>query len=256
MSTISGTRRLQLDEAALLLLDARRTGQLLANLPEALRPTSLDEAYVVQDRMADAYGPIGGWKVGGPPTDVPFYAPMPREWMAPSPAVFRGQRFRGIEAEIAFQLSRDLPPRSIPYTRDEILNSIAVCAPAIELLEIAYLNLDAVPRPVAFADMQMHGGFIHGSPFANWRTFDFAEESVQVTIDGAVVIERKASNPAGTDLIRLLIYLANECTQRTGGLNRGEWITTGSWIGFVPAGPLSSVTARFAHAGSVSMSFA
>jgi len=254
--TISGERRLQLDQAADILLNARRTAQLIPNLPEALRPTSLDEAYVVQDRMAEAYGPIGGWKIGGPPTDVPFYAPMPKEWMAPSGATFRGQRFRGIEAEIAFQLGSDLPPRDNPYSRDEVIAAVAVCAPAIELLEIAYTDLKPLDRSVAFADMQMHGGFIYGSPFADWRALDFANESVAVTIDGVVVIERKASNPAGTDLIRLLIYLANECAQRTGGLNRGDWITTGSWIGFVPAGPNSSVTATFAHAGSVSLKFA
>ena len=50
---------------------------------------------------------------------------------------------RGVEAEIAFLIGKDLPPRPSPYTRDELVGSIASCHPAIELLESALRDPDA-----------------------------------------------------------------------------------------------------------------
>jgi 2-keto-4-pentenoate hydratase len=102
----------------------------------------------------------------------------------------------------------------------------------------------------------MHGGFVHGPAVENWQQIDFAKESVSLAVDGEVRAERTASNPAGTDLLRLLVYLANEGSARTGGLKRGDWITTGSWTGATFASAGSQVNVRFSTAGNVSLRFA
>ena len=62
---ISDSRTSELHSAAGLLLEARCTGSPLADLPEPLQPTSLEEAYFVQDAMARALEPEGvrSWKV-------------------------------------------------------------------------------------------------------------------------------------------------------------------------------------------------
>jgi 2-keto-4-pentenoate hydratase len=253
---MTAERRAQLEEAANICLDARRTGSLIDNLPAPLRPASLEESYVMQDSMMQAYEPIGGWKIGGPPTDDPFFAPMPSAWIAASGSTFKGHRFRGIEAEIAFQIGSDLPPRATPYTRDEVIAAVAGCHPAIEILEVAFTDVTRVERFVSFGDMQMHGGFVFGVSVPNWQKLDFAQESVVVAVDGTVRIERTASNPAGTDLVRLLVYLANQGATRTGGLKKGDWITSGSWIGNIPAGTGTNVDVNFKHSGRVTMQFA
>jgi 2-keto-4-pentenoate hydratase len=122
--TITGVRTSQLLEATNLLLDARRTATPIADLPEELRPTDQAEAYWVQDRMAEAYEEVGGWKVGAAsPEATPAFAPMPKAWIAPSGAELtslpggRAWRYRGLEAEVAFLIGEDLPPRQTPYTR-------------------------------------------------------------------------------------------------------------------------------------------
>src|SRR5258707_11846300 len=100
---MTGEREKELMQAAGMLLDARRTNAPIDDLPEKLRPVSLEEAYFVQGRLALAYGEIGGWKVGAPTAEAtPMFAPMPRAWIASNDAVLRGNRFRGLEAEIAF----------------------------------------------------------------------------------------------------------------------------------------------------------
>ena len=47
---------------------------------------------------------------------------------------------RGIEAEVAFRLGRDLPPRAAPYTRAEVMAALATAHPAIEVLEFAPIS--------------------------------------------------------------------------------------------------------------------
>jgi 2-keto-4-pentenoate hydratase len=245
-------------DAANMLLDARRTHAPIADLPPELQPTSLEEAAFIHEVMATAYGEIGGWKIGaGTPDAVPFFAPMPRAWMASSGAVLSGPtyRYRVLEAEISFLMGEDLPPRATPYTREEVVAAIASCHPAIEELESGLIDPKAANNLSALADLQMHGGFIHGPACAEWKSIDFARETVTLSIDSTVRVERTGSNTSG-DLLRLLPYLANEGAARTGGLQAGQWITTGSWTGNTPALPGSHAEASFAHAGRVSLRFA
>jgi 2-keto-4-pentenoate hydratase len=255
---MTGFREKELMDAANLLLDARRTHTPIADLPTGLQPTSLEEAAYIHAVMATAYGEIGGWKIGaGTPDAIPFFAPMPRAWMATSGAVLSGPtyRYRVLEAEISFLVGEDLPPRAIPYTREEVIAAIASCHPAIEELESGLIDPKAANSLSALADLQMHGGFIHGPACADWKSIDFSKETVTLSIDGAVRVERTGSNTSG-DLLRLLPYLANEGAARTGGLLAGQWITTGSWTGNTPALSGSHAEANFAHAGRVSLRFA
>lgn len=257
---ISGSREKELLEAADLLLDARRTHIPIPDLPLALQPTSLEEVARIHTAMATAYEDIGGWKIGaGAPDAVPFFAPMPRAWMAHSGAVLSGPRYRYrvLECEIAFLVGEDLPPRATPYAREEVIAAMASCHPAVEELESGLIDpkAPAVNPLSALADLQMHGAFIYGAACPDWQNIDFSKESVTLSIDGAVRVERTGSNTSG-DLLRLLPYLANEGAARTGGLKAGQWITTGSWTGNTPAIAGASVDAHFAHAGSVTLRFA
>jgi 2-keto-4-pentenoate hydratase len=255
---MTGSREQQLMEAANLLLDARRTHTPIADLPSELQPTSLEEVVRVHQEMILAYGEIGGWKIGaGTPDATPFFAPMPRAWMAASGAILTGPsfRYRVLEAEIAFLLGADLPRRATPYTHEEIVAAIASCHPIIEELESGLTDPKAASNLSALADLQMHGGFIYGAAYADWKNIDFAKETVTLAIDGAVRVERTGSNTSG-DLMRLLPYLANEGAARTGGLKAGQWITTGSWTGNTPALPGSQAEASFTHAGRVTLRFA
>jgi 2-keto-4-pentenoate hydratase len=258
---ISEARISQLYSAVALLLEARSTASPLADLPESLQPTSLEEAYFMQDAMAHALEPDGvrAWKVGAPAPDAtPLFGPMISSWIADSGSTFTEPRYRlrGLEAEISFLIGKDLPPRETPYMREEVVAAIASCHPAIEELEAGVTAPSKVARFTMFGDLQMHGGFVHGPSVPDWQKIDFAKESVSLAVDGQVLVERTASNTAGTDLLRLVIYLANEGSARTGGLKRGDWITTGSWTGNTFANAGSKVEVRFSTAGGVTLRFA
>ncbi len=249
----------RLRQAAELLLQARRTVVPIEDLPEPLKPRSLDEAYFLQDTIALALGKIGGWKVGVPTADAaPLFGPMPlMGGFANSGDVLSEtfRRMRGLEAEIAFCFGQDLPPRKEPYTRAEVVAAIGSCHPAIEILETGFADPDKVDRFSMIGDLLMNGGFAHGAAVPGWQEFDFGTEGVEIAVDGAVRVQARGSNGAGSDIVRLLVWLANEGQYRTGGLYAGDWVTTGSWTGKTLAEPGSHCHVHFEHFGRVEINF-
>ncbi len=245
-------------DAANLILDARRTVTPIPDLPDDLRPTTEAEAFAIQDELIVAYGEIGGWKVGRPSPDAtPVCAPMPRAWMAADAAMLAAPhfRFRGLEAELAFLIGEDLPPRATPYTLDEVKAAVASAHPAIEILESAFLDPADASRLSTLADLSLHGGFVYGAPCPNWREIDFGSETVTLAVDGSIRAEHTASSEGGEHLYRLLYWLANAGTARTGGLRAGQFVTTGSWTGVTRTSSNSTVDVRFTTLGQVSLTF-
>lgn len=253
-------------QAAQILAEARRTLTPIANLPEPLRPQSMDAACRLQYLVARHFGPVGGYKIGAPsPEATPVFGPMPLQAGAeqfpeanskePLPVASPLSRVRGVEAEIAFVLGRDLPVRTTPYTREEVIAAIASAHPGIELLESAFLDLSEVDRLTQIADMQTHGGYVLGPALPNWQSVDFTRERVRVVVDGEERFTGIASNTAGTDLIRLVIYLANEGAAFTQGLRAGQVVTTGSWSGKTLASKGSIAEIAFTHFGGLKIRF-
>ena len=241
-------------DAARLLLSVRRDPtQRLHSLPEAMRPRTEAQAYLIQRAVMDDLGGIGGWKVGAPGPDGPVTcAPLPAAAIQDSPATITGSD-RLVEAEIALRLAHDLPPRDQPYTRADILAAIASAHPAIEVLQSRYLDVAAVDPLSALADSLSHFGLVVGPAIPDWQSLDLAAETVRVTADGTV-IKTGAGNPAG-DMIRMLLWLANEGAHWAGGLRAGQVVTTGSWTGKDPVPPGGEARIRFDHAGEAAVRF-
>ena len=178
------SRNTQLLSAAQLLVEARRTAHPIADLPAELQIASLEEAYFVQDAIARAlhtegdHGPRS-WKVGAPsPDSTPLFAPMISSWLWDDGALLADSRhrLRGLEAEISFLIGQDLPPRATPYSREEVVSAIASCHPAIEELESGLAEPKQVAKFNMIADLQMHGGFVHGPAVSGWQHIDFAKD--------------------------------------------------------------------------------
>jgi 2-keto-4-pentenoate hydratase len=256
---ISAPENDRMRQAAEILLQARREVTPIDDLPEKLRPRTLDEAYALQDLMALAMSPIGGWKVGAAgPEGAPMFSAMPA-WGGYAgngghiSAHFR--RLREVEAEVAFLLDKDLPRREQAYSREEVSAAIGSAHPAIEFLESAFSEPAKADRLSVVGDLLMNGGFAYGAAVTDWQTHDLAKESVTVTVDGSIRFAGTTSNPAGTDLLGLVTWLANEGAERTGGLKAGQVVTTGSWSGKTGANAGSNVEVAFSTFGAVSVHF-
>lgn len=258
-STISALDEDRMYAAAELILRARRECIPIHSLPEKLRPANLDEARTLQEIVAVALSPLGGWKVGASaPHATPLCSPIPLwgGYAQSGQTISRNfRRLRGVEAEIAFHLGHDLPRRPQPYTRDEVAAAIASAHPAIEILESAFVDPDQVDRLSVFADLEINGGFAWGPPCPDWMRVDLTRQAVAVYVGSEARCNAIASNSAGTDLLRLAVWLANHGAVRMGGLHAGDWITTGSWSGKTFAMPGQTVRASFPGFGEVTIQF-
>lgn len=243
--------------AAALLLAARRDpARRLADLPPALRPADRAAAYAIQRRVADFFAAIGGWKVSPfLPDGPPFCGPLPACGILASPATLPSAVFllRGVEAEVSVRLARDLPPRVVPYTSEEVADAIAAFHPAIEVLQSRYLEPTAVAPLTGLADTQSHGAFVYGAPVTEWRGIVLAAESVVQLVDG-VVSATRTGHP-GADLLGQMVWLANVGSVWAGGLKAGQFVTCGSWTGANRVGPAARVRVTFSTLGEVALDF-
>lgn len=223
----------QVQAATRYLLERRAPDAVLADsLPEQFHPETLTDAIAIQMATMAVLGPIGGWKVGAAnPTAEPSASPLPLSGIQQSPAKFN-VRARIAECEIGFRFATALPSRDAPYTAAEILAAIGSCHATIEAVDPRFTNHAKLDQLSILADCGMHGGLAIGPAVAAWQPEMFATLHVVSTLDKVVQRDALGSNPGGTDLMRLLVWLANsEVVRAAGGLGAGTYVTTGSWTG-------------------------
>lgn len=239
------------DFAALLLAARRDPGKRIASLPAALVPQDRAAAYAVQHLVAASFAGIGGWKVGTPGGGEPVCGALPAAGIAASPTrlAAASHPYRGIEAEVAFRMAADLPPRATPYSRAEVVAAIGAMHPVIELLEPRFLDPDSVDLLTGLADTQSHGALIYGPERRDWHAIDLAREHCQQFVDGALQAER-TGYPFG-DILAMVEWMANSGAHWAGGLKAGQFVTCGSWTGKTPVGPNAKVRVLFPSLGEV-----
>jgi 2-keto-4-pentenoate hydratase len=247
----------QVDEAAAYLAAQRAPdANLVEAFPDKLRPRSWEDVTAIQLATLGRVGPIGGWKVGAhDATAEPIGSPLPLSGIVASPARVPS-RFRGAECEIGFRIGRALPPRAEPYGEADILAAIESCQATIEIVSARFHNHPALDKFSMAADLGAHHGLCVGAPVGSWTPGMFSTLGVTMMIDGAIHRHAVGSNPGGTDLIRLLVWLANApVVRQAGGIAAGAVITTGSWTGLTFVEPGARVAAEFTGFPPVEVEF-
>ena len=105
---------------------------------------------------------------------------MPAAWIAPAGSTLPGRLPRILEAEIAFLVGTDLPPRPLGdrpaalHARRSAVAAMASCHPVIEVLETAFTDptkfRQAPPVPPTSSSTD---GFIYGPAVPNWQSIDW-----------------------------------------------------------------------------------
>ena len=120
--------------AADIVWEHWRDGRRMAALPEPVRPRTRAEGYAVQAALAGRSAhPLFGWKIAATSVagqrhinvDGPLAGRLFRERVfEPGAEVpFGANSMRVAEAEFAFRMAVDLPPRREAYTVDEVLDA-------------------------------------------------------------------------------------------------------------------------------------
>lgn len=242
-------------EEAARLLCAARGGTPVHELPASCRPQSDADAYQIQDAVAHRLDQgIGGWKVGASsPAAAAFCAPIYTSMIRSSPAAYDAAELRllGIEAELAFRLGSDLPPRAGAYDRAEIAAG-ATLHPVIEVVDSRYADFRSLDRASILADNFSNGGLVYGSAVPNWEALDLGRITITITEDDEPFAD--SSRGAARDPIVALVEFANLMRGR-GGTTAGTIVTTGSWTGMVFTRRGAVIVADFGPLGRVEVSF-
>lgn len=216
-----------------LLLDHRASGELIADLPYDLVPQTADDAYRIQNETVAVLGPVGAWKVQPmPETGLPFAAPILAHTIFADGAELRIADFPslGIEVEVAVTLNRNLSLRSADYTADDLQGAIGSFHLAFEILASRFIDRSKVPLLAGIADLQHSGAIVLGSAVTPVPLPEFGTQSIELSIDGAVVAVTPG-NATTSNMLTALAWLANHTAGRGLSLKSGDVVITGSRIG-------------------------
>ncbi len=257
--------RTQIDHAARLLAEARRTATAIAGLPPSLAPADKGDALAIQSAFEKARGLTpSGWKIGCTAqnsmellgTDEPFpgraFAPLTFD----SPAALRAADFcmLGIEVEFAFRMAAGLPARAEAYSEAEVAGAVGTLYPAVEIVAPCLDDWLAYGVNQIIADNGAHGALVLGTGVDDWRTVDLGAHEVALRFDGREIARGVGAAVLGHP-VTALTWLANHLRARGLGLAAGEVITTGTMTNINVTQPGVAVEADFGSLGTVSVRF-
>ena len=226
--------RTKIGSLAVILAEARRSGQSLPELTAEFAGLEPADADTVQEATLALLGEVvGGYKVfqvGANPGHLGLI-PASHIFAAPTSLAVPSAG-RRIELEIAFRFGRDLPGRrdGRRYGADEVAEAVAGAFAAFELLE-SRLPTDPKPSPIAArADAMGNWGLVRAEPVADWRRLVRADVPVRLMIGDRCEVDQCGGHPSG-DPFHPLVWLANALADRGRGLRAGEVVTTGAFGG-------------------------
>lgn len=246
-------------EAAVRALVGARREQRPAPAAAPTLP-DVEAAYAVQAAVGRALGWFKDepadcaprhWKSGAPSRGaLQTHAPLPPAGVWPSPADARAWpcRLRGIEAEIALRLGRDVDAaRAANLDPAGAMALIDAMCVSIELVDSRWREGMDAPALAKLADLQSHGALVLGE----WQTFsprDWAEQHCHVRIGTRPGLTFQGTHSMGDPALVLVAWLRH-ATQGGRRVRAGTVVTTGTWCGLPQAAPGDRVLAEFPGIG-------
>ncbi len=250
-------------DASDLLWECWHEGRRLPELPAPLRPSTREDGYAIQQCLEEhSSRPLFGWKIAATSkagqehinVDGPLAGRLLREKAYDSGAElpFGANHMRVAEAEFAFRMEHDLPPRGQPYDVHEVLAAVGTLHTAIEIPDSRYDDFTIVGAPQLIADNACAHLFVLG-PAApkDWREVDLVEHRVLGAVVGDIAREGKGANVLGDPRVALA-WLVNELSGLGIPLRAGEVVTTGTCLVPLSISPGAHVVMDFGRFGVVS----
>jgi len=255
----------QIEEAVELLIAARGDHRRLDAFPPSCRPGSFADGHAIQEAFVRTWSvPVAGYKIGctsleaqkmlGAPEPFPgrVFAPV----LLKSPAAVLAKAFHrlGIEPEFAFTLARDLPARTLAYTRTDVADAVAALHGAIEIVDSRWTDWIKAGAASIVADNGANGALILGPAVTDWRKIDLPSSRARLRFGDKLIAEGTGAAVLGNPL-DALVWLANHLSARGFGLKAGDAVTTGTVASINFADPGTPVTADFGPIGKVELRF-
>jgi 2-keto-4-pentenoate hydratase len=221
------------------------------------------EAYGVQDGVAAAMGWFGHaapghWKSGGATLATVTHGALPPSTVRASPASYAELSLHApaIEAEIALRLAVDVDAaRAARLSADDldgIDGLVDAMAVSIEVVDSRWREgMQGAPALLRLADLASHAALALGAwvPYARrpWST-----QRCEVRIGAQPPFVRTGSHSLG-DPAAVLPKWLQHATRGAATVPAGTVVTTGTWVGALPAQRGDEVVVAFDGIGSASL---
>jgi 2-keto-4-pentenoate hydratase len=245
----------QIEAAAQALAGADRSHQPIAALPGHVHPASPAEAHAIQERLVALSGEtIAGWKIATTPEGVATWGVIYERDVFESPArVAAGlMPMRGIEGEVAFRFTADLPARAAPYSRAEIRTLLAAI-PVIEIVDTRFADYAATPVLDRLADRMSNGGLVVGTAEAGADARDLSKLRVTLIGESDTLLDQVGGHSRGDPLLPVIDFV--NARQQSLGFHAGELITAGTLTGLIRGEPGGRYRVTFEGLGTASVTF-
>ena len=226
-------------DAARYLDEAHRTRARYQNLPEAIAPKTVPEAYAAQEALCALWeprlGPIAGRKIATTTKvmqqlmgiDHPCMGAIFASRIHKSPATIVKADYVNVrvECELAVRLGRDLGKREKAYTREDARAAVSEVMAAFELIEDRHADYKSSKALSLIADNAWNGGIVIGPAKPLSASFDLDGIPGRLKRNGKEEASGKTDDPMGA--LAWLANLAAECGQP---MQAGMVVITGSVI--------------------------
>lgn len=233
-----------INTAAKALAERRASGAAGDLLDETLRPKCFEQAFAIQQAVAEIFktthnNPIAGWKCLLPTAEKTVVAPIYQHDVyietAECPLYPSSKGLARVEPELAFEIGNDLPPRATPYSEAEIDAALGKTRLALELIKSRYHTPSEANHFDALADGLVNQGLWLG-PVLNPQE-DLETSRFELSVDIANgehqqsdTLQKSAIHPNGFPKAGLY-WLVNFLSAQGISLTQGQYVITGSYAG-------------------------
>ncbi len=257
-----------IDRFADLIVESCIRQDLREDLP-APGISSIEEAYGIQDRIfarrTEPGAEAAGWFVAATNasmrTQLGLKEPYAARWRpgriveAPVSPLVIGPLGAALELEVSFEMAKDLPPRSHPFSEQDVLAAVRSVRPSIEVVITCFADwMNQKPLNV-IAEGGCDQWLVVGPAVENWQALPLDRMPVKLLIDG-----HEATNGSTSAVmdgpVSVLHWLANHAAARAGGLREGQICNTGMCAPVHFTAPGERARADFGQLGNIELTVA
>lgn len=230
------------------LVEAHHAHRLLDAGPE---PQSLADAYEAQRLIGERLGEnVAGWKLAAHPVLGLIAAPIFAGFCIAENGQWPLKRGPGIEIEIALWLGRDLPPGR--YSPQAVADAVTGYSAGVEF--VAHRLAEPERNLFAFlGGLMANAGYVAADRRQPWTGRTLAGRACRLRIDNAVIYDAPVI-PQPLAPLELVAAWLEKAGDALGGFKAGQFVTTGSLCGVIPANAKGKALAEIDGFGSVSFS--
>ena len=256
--------------AANILFNHRLNKTGLKSLPKKLMPSTIEDAYRIQEELKILYLSMNnnftiGKKIGCTNKSAqkqvgifePFYGNLFSKFSNENYCKLKSSKFYKpyIEPEISFRIKEDINILKAPFSIKDSKNIFDAIFPSIELVDFRFGEniID-----IGIFNLIMSNGaseyYIKSEKVFNFDDIDLENQKVQIFINNKL-IEEGNTNLVLKNPLNAAIWLLNKLAKKGEPMLKGQYITTGTCTKAVKAEKNSKIKAIFEGLGNIEFEY-